>query len=48
MNEIISKDDMDQLKFILNHVKGQSYIDCVHEVQDFVKNELENIEVLEY
>lgn len=45
MNEIIAKDDVDQLKFILNHVKGQSYIDCVHEVQDFVKNELENIEV---
>ena len=45
MNEIIPKDDVEQLKFILNHVKGQSYIDCVHEVQDFMINNLNTLEM---
>lgn len=45
MNEIIPKDDVEQLKFVLNHVKGQSYIDCVHDVQDFMINNLDTLEV---
>lgn len=45
MNEIIHKDDVEQLKFVLNYHAGQQYIDCVRDVQDFMANELTQVEL---
>lgn len=33
MSEIISKDDVDQLKFVLNYAQNSHYIDCVQQLQ---------------
>lgn len=33
MSDIISKDDVDQLKFVLNYAQNSQYIDCVQQLQ---------------
>mgnify|MGYP003609949900 CR=1 FL=1 len=33
MSEIISKDDVDQLRFVLNYAQNSQYIDCVQQLQ---------------
>lgn len=44
MNEIIHKDDVEQLKFVLNYAKNAQYIDCVQQLQ----NELASMEQIEF
>lgn len=45
MTEIIHKDDVEQLKFVLNYHKDMTYLDSVVELQDFIKEN--NIETKE-
>lgn len=45
MSEIISKDDVDQLKFVLNYHKDMTYLDSVVELQEFIKEQ--NLETKE-
>lgn len=33
MSDIISKNDVDQLKFVLNYAQNSQYIDCVQQLQ---------------
>lgn len=41
MSEIISKDDVDQLKFVLNYAQNSQYIDCVQQLQSKLADEVQ-------
>lgn len=43
--EIIESHEVDKLKFVLNHVAGQQYIDCVQQLQEVILDNVEQIDV---
>lgn len=43
--EIIESHEVDKLKFVLNHVAGQQYIDCVQQLQEAILDNVEQIDV---
>lgn len=41
MTDIIHKDDVDQLKFVLNYCAGNQYIDCVQQLENHINENME-------
>lgn len=45
MTDIIHKDDIEQLKFVLNYHKDTTYLDSVVQLQEFIEENLETKEM---